>query len=127
MNEAEEERTLTCDGHTLSDEVTCVKCGNPPRKRIPAWAKQGAIFAMSGTVYRVVTLACSTNARTPGNAHFTDYIYAEPLKSIPWRFPETPSTEDAIAAALSRLRELPCVFAHELEHATRLVPPEGEE
>jgi hypothetical protein len=125
MNENEpEERTLDLAGHSLSDDVVCVKCGNPPRRKLPAWATPGAIFALRGTVYRIVSSPCSTNEGTPGYSHFRDYVIAEPVKGDPWKFPEVPTPKAVVAEALGRLRALPRFFVPQLETVSRLVRPE---
>jgi hypothetical protein len=121
MMSTEEQKTL--DGHTLADDVRCVKCGNPPRTKLPSWARPGAVFAAKGRVYRIVTGRCSTNEGTHQNAHHRDYVRAYPVKGGAWKFPDTPTTKAAIAEALDSLHSLPRFFAADLESVIYIEPP----
>jgi hypothetical protein len=120
--------TTTCGGarsevHAEEAERPCPRCGFV-RWRLPSWAKlkapgPQAIFALDGTVYRIVA-AGSANRATPDHWHFAEHVTAEILGE-PWAgLPEAPCRKADVAQALARLRELPRFSAVELRRAIHL-------
>lgn len=93
----------------------CRGCGYL-RKRLPPWAKHGAIFALRGRAYRIVSCG-SSNGGTPGNMHFRDRVLAAPLDEIAPTLPDVPCAKAAVADALDQIFALPAFTAEDLQAA----------
>lgn len=89
------------------------------RRPLPAWVKHGAIFALRGKVYRIISIA-STNGRVANHLHFDDYIIAGPTRGPKWSLPKEGSTVASLAESLRELHENPKFFVEDLDGAIHL-------
>lgn len=97
----------------------CRGCGYI-RRRLPSWAKHGAIFALRGRAYRIVSCG-SSNRGTPCNMHRWDRVLASPLEEAAPTLPDAPCTKASVGEALDRIFALPEFTAEDLHAALHVV------
>ena len=113
-----------CHDYPLDyDLPPCTHCGFV-RRRVPAWAKVGAVFALGGCAFRIVVANGSTNRGTNMNEHFRDYVIAEQASDEAWALPELPATKSEVYTSLKALQALPHFSPEELARAIHLVSAE---
>lgn len=130
----DDERCNSTRGEGQGSLGPCLDCGYV-RRLLPAWAKNGVVFALDGVSYRIVAAGCSTNGPLPNgrsfhrgrqNAHFRDYVIAEPRgKAVAWSLPQAACALADISSALLGLREMPRFTPEDLERALHLAHDEG--
>ena len=110
----------TCDYTDLIDPPEpCANCGYH-RRQLPAWARHGAVFAVGGRAYRIVSVG-TTNRGVSGGRHLRDVVRAEPIAGDRWGLPDAPCPTRDVASALDQLFGLPEFTVEEIERAIHLV------
>ena len=112
---------VPCDYSDLIDPPeSCSNCGYL-RLVMPRWVKFGAIFALYGRVYRVVTVG-TTNRGVASGRHVRETVHAEVTTEAAWRLPNAPCLVVEVAAALADLQRLPTFYVEDLERAIHVEP-----
>lgn len=91
-------REWVCRAFPRRSLEACPVCHYVPAF-LPPSVVHGAIFALRGTVYRVVSVG-STNRHSPSGLHFEDFATCEAVSSEPWKFPALPAPTVDVSAAL---------------------------
>lgn len=91
----------------------------------PAWAEEpGAIFALDGVVYRIVSAGWTNGGQYYPHSHAQ--VRVEPIQAETWMgLPEAPCAKADVGAALKALFQLHAIAVWDLARAIRVVPKEA--
>lgn len=108
------------DLHDFEADV-CPHCKfNKSWYTLPDWAVRGAVFALDGVAYRVVSTGTSNKKFYP---HFSACVTVEQVDAEPWPgLPPAPCEKSDIGVALKSLFALPTIEARDLARAIRVLP-----